>query len=48
MGNILNFVYDGVDVTEQSIRGYAEGYLGLYDFKVFDINQIPDDGEKYY
>ena len=48
MGNFLNFVYDGVDVTEQSIRGYTEGYLGLCDFKVFDINQIPDDGEKYY
>ena len=48
MGNILNLVYDGIDVTKDNINAYFESYLQFEDYKVFDINHIPDNGEKYY
>ena len=48
MGNILNLVYDGIDVTKDNINTYFEDYLKFEDYKVFDINHIPDNGEKYY
>ena len=48
MGNFLNLVYDGIDVTEHKINVYFESYLQFEDYKVFDINHIPDNGEKYY
>jgi hypothetical protein len=48
MGNFLNLVYDEVDVTKESIVTYIHGYLGIKDYRVFDINNIPNDNEKYY
>jgi len=48
MGNILNLVYDGIDVTKDGINTYFESYLKFEDYKIFDINHIPDNGEKYY
>ena len=48
MGNFLNLVYDGIDVTKDNINVYFESYLQFEDYKVFDINHIPDNGEKYY
>jgi hypothetical protein len=48
MGNILNLVYDGIDVSEHKINTYFESYLQFEDYKVFDINHIPENGEKYY
>lgn len=48
MGNFLNLVYDGVDVTKESIISYMDSYVGIKDYRVFDINNIPNDNEKYY
>jgi hypothetical protein len=48
MGNFLNFVYDNVDVTEQNIKNYMLGYLGISGVRTFHINDIPNDDEKYY
>ena len=48
MGNFLNLVYDGIDVTKDNINTYFESYLQFEDYKVFDINHIPNNGEKYY
>jgi hypothetical protein len=48
MGNILNLVYDGIDVTKHTIDTYFESYLHFEDYKVFNINEIPNDGNKYY
>ena len=48
MGNFLNLVYDGIDVTKDNINVYFESYLQFEDYKVFDINHIPNNGEKYY
>lgn len=48
MGNFLNFIYDEVDVTKEGIITYMHSYLGIEDYRVFDINNIPNDNEKYY
>jgi hypothetical protein len=48
MGNFLNLVYDDVDVTKESVINYMHSYLGIEDYRVFDINNIPNDNEKYY
>ena len=48
MGNFLNLVYDDVDVTRESIINYFDSYVGMENYKVFDINEIPEDGNKYY
>lgn len=53
MGNFLNLVYDGIDVSEQDIINYFGTYVGEnnklnFNFKVFEINEIPSDGNKYY
>ena len=48
MGDFLNLVYDDVDVTREQITNYMDTYIGLSDYKVFDINNIPNDNEKYY
>lgn len=48
MGNFLNLVYDGIDVTKHTIDTYFESYLHFEDYKVFNINEIPNDGNKYY
>lgn len=48
MGNFLNLVYDDVDVTRESITNYFSSYVGMENYKVFDINEIPEDGNKYY
>jgi hypothetical protein len=48
MGNFLNLVYDEVDVTKESVINYMHSYLGIKDYRVFDINNIPNDNEKYY
>lgn len=48
MGNFLNFVYDEVEVTKDNIIIYVEDYLKITDYKLFHINSIPNDDEKYY
>jgi hypothetical protein len=48
MGNFLNFIYDEVDVTKEGIIAYMHSYLGIEDYRVFNINNIPIDNEKYY
>lgn len=48
MGNFLNLVYDGGDVTKESITNYMDTYLRIEGYRVFDINNIPNDNEKYY
>lgn len=48
MGNFLNLVYDGVDVTKENIINYMKSYVGIKDYRIFDINNIPNDNEKYY
>lgn len=48
MGNFLNLVYDGIDVTEDNIHTYFQSYVKLEDYKVFNINEIPNDDNKYY
>jgi hypothetical protein len=48
MGNFLNLVYDEVDVTKESITAYMDSYLRIEGYRVFDINNIPNDNEKYY
>lgn len=48
MGNFLNLVYDGVDVTEDRIGVYFDSYLKMDNYRVFNINDIPDDDDKYY
>lgn len=48
MGDFLNLVYDEVDVTKVQITNYMNTYVGFSMYKVFDINNIPNDNEKYY
>lgn len=48
MGNFLNFVYDEVEVTEHNIIDYVRNYLEISNYKLFHINHIPNDDEKYY
>lgn len=48
MGNFLNLVYDEIYVTKVQITNYMDTYVGLSNYKVFDINDIPDNEEKYY
>ena len=52
MGNFLNLVYDEVHVFKQDVINYFVSYVGRGDnnfkFKVFHINEIPNDDCKYY
>ena len=48
MGNFLNLVYDGADVTREQITNYMDTYVGFSDYKVFDISDIPNNDEKYF
>lgn len=48
MGNFLNLVYDEVDVTKENIINYFDSYVGMKTYNVFNINEIPDDENKYY
>jgi hypothetical protein len=48
MGNFLNLVYDGIDVTKHTIDTYFKSYLHFEDYNVFDINEMPNDSNKYY
>ncbi len=53
MGNFLNLVYDEVDVFKQDVINYFDCYVGMrnpegFKFKVFNINEIPNDNQKYY
>lgn len=48
MGNFLNLVYDEVDVTKDNINTYFQSYLGMNNYEVFNINEIPNDDNKYY
>jgi hypothetical protein len=48
MGNFLNLVYDEVDVTKENIITYFDVYVRMDNYKVFNINEIPNDGSKYY
>ena len=48
MGNFLNLVYDGGDVKKENIISYMNSYVRIKDYRVFDINNIPNDNEKYY
>ena len=48
MGNFLNLVYDGIDVTREQITNYMDTYVGFSDYKLFDVKNIPNNDEKYY
>ena len=48
MGNFLNLVYDEINVFKQDIINYFDTYVGMNNYRVFDIKEIPNDDEKYY
>jgi hypothetical protein len=48
MGNFLNLVYDNVDVTKEQVTNYMNTYIRFPDYRVFHINEMPNDDEKYY
>ena len=48
MGNFLNLVYDTLNVTKEEVTNYMDTYVGFSNYKVFHINEIPDNDEKYY
>ncbi len=48
MGNFLNLVYDTLNVTKEEVTNYMDTYVGFPNYKVFHINEIPDNDEKYY
>lgn len=48
MGNFLNLVYDEINVFKQDIINYFDTYVGMNNYRVFDIKEMPNDDEKYY
>ena len=48
MGNFLNLVYDTLNVTKDEVTNYMDTYVGFPNYKVFHINEISDNDEKYY